>query len=220
MSAKAKLVLTVLLAACAASAIVADTASAEWFVNGTKLTTTTAPLATSSVLDTPVSWELPVPKIGVDCSGPVDYSFGLVLRGGNLDATTITWLHCLALPAGVCSLASTASAIQSEPLTATLTKGPGASEDRMTIRPLTKAVLATIPFAETEGGSCPVSGEQPVKGSLTVSLPKGQVEEATQVVEGLSSVENNSLEIAGEKIYVEGGRGLVKLASGSKWSFH
>lgn len=219
MPAKTKMALTAFLAALALSAIAADAASAEWFVNGTKLTTTAAALATSSVLDTPVSWELPVPKVGVDCSGPVDYSFGQVLRGGNLDATTITWLHCLALPAGVCSLASTASVIQSEPLTGTLTKGPGASEDRLTIRPVSKAVLATIPFAETEGGSCPVSGEQPVKGSVTLSLPKGQVEEATQVVEGLGSVENNSLEVAGDKIYVEGGKALVKLASGSKWSF-
>lgn len=212
MPATAKTILAVFLVALATSALAADAASAEWFVSGTKLTTTAA-LATSAVVDTTGTWELPVPKIGVDCEGPLDLKL-LLLPPGSFHGT-FTWLHCRALPASTCSLSS--PTIQSESVEGTVTKGPGASEDRATIAPSTKAILATISFAET--GGCPLVGEQPVKGSVTLGVPKGQIEEATQAIEGLGSVENNSLEVAGSKVYLEGGRALVKLASASKWSF-
>ena len=216
MPAKLKMTLAAVLAAFALSAITADAASAEWFVNGSQLTSTAA-LATSAVLDTTATWDFPVPKVGVDCEGPVDVN-GKLLRFGLLDVTLI-WLNCRALPVGVCSLSSSTAGIQSEPLEGTVTKGPGSSEDRVTVTPSTKTILATIPFAE-KAGSCPLTGEQAVRGSVTLAMPKGQDEASTQVIEGLGSVENNSLEVDGDKGYIESGKALVTLASGSKWSFH
>jgi hypothetical protein len=214
MPAKIKMTLAAVLAAFGLGAVAAGPASAEWFVGGSKLTTTTA-LATSAVMDTTATWEFPVPKIGVDCEGP--YDLKLSLLPPNKVHGFIGWLHCRALPLGECSLSSSA-AIESESLEGTVTKGPGSSEDRVTIAPSTKGLLATIAFAES--GTCPLVGEEPVKGSVTLRLPKGQDEEGTQVVENLGSVENNSLEVSGQKAFITGGEALVKLASSSKWSFH
>ena len=58
-----------------------------------------------------------------------------------------------------------------------------------------------------------------MNGSVRVNAPTGQTEEELQAIEGQGSFENNSLEVAGDKSYIEGGKALLKLASGSKWSF-
>ncbi len=87
------------------------------------------------------------------------------------------------------------------------------------LTPETKHVLAVVPF--TEGGDCALEGDQMILGAVTLAMKTGQTEESPQAIESLGSFENNSMEIVGDKTYVESGKALVRLASGStSWSFH
>ena len=89
--------------------------------------------------------------------------------------------------------------------------------DRVIFLPKTGTEFVTLEFV---GGSCAIAGEKPVKGSVTVGASTGQTENTLQPIEGLGSKENNSLTIGGHPTFLEGGKALLKLASGSKWSFH
>ena len=95
--------------------------------------------------------------------------------------------------------------------------GTKASGDRVTLAPQTKTTIAELPFKEEN--TCAFAGTEPLKGEVTLDAPTGQTDEASQAVEGLGSLENNSLEVAKDKAYVEAGKTVLKLASGSKWSF-
>jgi hypothetical protein len=73
-------------------------------------------------------------------------------------------------------------------------------------------------FSETN--TCAFNGEEPVTGSLVAGAPTGQLSLLAQALTGLGSTEgNNSLQIASQKAYLDGGKALLTLASDSKWSF-
>jgi hypothetical protein len=69
-------------------------------------------------------------------------------------------------------------------------------------------------------GSCALMGEKPIGGKVVVDSRNGQSASIIQPLEPLGITENNSMEVAKDRAYVEKGKGLLKLASGLSWSFH
>jgi hypothetical protein len=216
---KVKLTIAVLLAALTLSAVAASSASADWYVSGTKLATgATVGLATTAKVDT--DQVIRIAALGsfikILCNGTI-----LLILRVQLDPPNVLLIEHLILegcstiePATKCVL--TNSQIETEPIKAVATKGAGSS-DRLTFTPATKTTFAQIPFSEKN--TCLFNEPEPINGAFTVGAPTGQTEEVGQAIEDLGSTENNSLEVAGDKIYLEGGRVLLTLLSGSKWSF-
>jgi hypothetical protein len=191
---------------------------AVWHVGGAALTTAAA-LATTAKVDS-------APKLSiVTTGGTVQIQCkGTVLKGAKPEimvvdeglAESLTFEGCETISPTKCALAGQPTSIKTNPLRAfakTLTK----SIDRIAFLPATKKTFAEIPFSETN--TCALNETEPINGSVTVGAPTGQEERVEQAIEGLGSVENNSLETAGNKAFLEGGSILLKLASGSKWSF-
>jgi hypothetical protein len=213
---RAKAIIAALMATMAFGAVAASSATAEWFVNGTKLATgQTAALAPTAPVDETSTFNIPGIDITIACSGP-----NLLLHEGALRGPSSyivgeqTWDGCAVTPPGNCSVSP--NSISSTPVIGTVTTG-ASPQDKVTFAPQTKKAIAVIPFS---GALCALSGEEPIDGSFTQKLPVGQTESESQIFEDLGSVENNSLQLAGDKVYVEKGKQLVKLASGQKWSFH
>jgi hypothetical protein len=215
---RAKIITTIGIVACVFSALGAASASANWFVGGTELKTS-ARLATAEVID-----EIPtilVPNLGIaaTCSGGTfDNVSPEIIAGNSVKAQALKFLGCnITKPATGCSFEEPNQTISTVPITATAFLGPG-EEIRVVYLAQTKGTIAVIPFKEEN--TCALTGLEPVKGLITDGVPKGQLEATSETLVGLGSVENNSLEIgAGNKVTIEGGKALVRLASGSKWSF-
>jgi hypothetical protein len=220
---KAKLITAVMVAAVALSAATAGSATAaEWFVNGTKLSGSAALAPTTSVVTPPV-FNVVNLKIKVQCnaSSLIHNVLIIVISGSEsweISERAIVSSCVTTEPGKGCELEGQPANIELNPLTGTPTKGT-ASADRITYKPQTKGVLAELNFGESN--TCAFAGEEVLKGSYTLALPTGQSENVIQAAEALGSVENNSLELgAGNKVLIEGGKILLKLASGLKWSFH
>jgi|ERR1700722_76970 len=212
----------VVLMALAATVIVPSalgtaSASANWFIGGTELVTS-ASLSTVAVVDEATTLLVPALSLSVVCGGDID-ELKIVIEPPHLELIeSRRFLLCnTTKPATGCALAEknqsiTFGASQGRVF---LAKTP---EDRVLLSADTKNTFTEINFSEAN--TCAFNGLEPVKGSVTLSLPTGQTEEVAQVMTGLGSVENNSLEIGtGNKAFIDGGRVLRTLASGSKWSF-
>ena len=74
----------------------------------------------------------------------------------------------------------------------------------------------TFAAIQYTGASCALTGVRLLNGPLKGALPTGAVESTLQAVQGLGSLENNSLELAENRILFLGGV-LLGLASKSKW---
>ncbi len=103
--------------------------------------------------------------------------------------------------------------IESEPVHAIVTEGEY-PQDHIEVAAIGKT-LASIVFT---GGACSIAGEKPLNGIVTLKAPTLQEEQTTQPVEGQGTLENNSLELAGQKVFIEGGKTLLKLASGKAFA--
>ncbi len=198
----------------------ATSASADWFVNGTKLTAgATVGLAGTAKVDTPstLHFIVALTSFKIVCKGKILRLEAPEIIGANEGkAKSLSFEQCETTePATHCELLEQPATIKTKPVKIKATTGPKSPEDRITFSPATKINLAFFEFEE----SCPLK-EFGVNGSVTMSAPTGQTETAAQGIEGLGSVENNSLEVAGIKVYLEGGRALLNLANASKWSFH
>jgi hypothetical protein len=227
---RAKIIIATLLAGVTLSAVAADSASADWFVSGTKLAAgKTVAVASTAKLDTLLGVTIPFTGAVVTCTGNgvtlLRISAAVLVAQtnpllGGLLLTTLIIEHCEVEAGGksICKLEEQPTSISTQPLKAILTKGPHTGEDRATFSPQTKNTIATLHFSEED--TCGLTGSVPLVGSLTMRLATGQSEEASQAMEGLGTTENNSLELGGDKAYVTGGEALLRLASGSKWSFH
>jgi hypothetical protein len=205
-----------LFAALAASAAAAQSASANWFVGGSELaagkSAALASLANGGLLLRFINSGTP---FIVACGGPIHTSGGFIQSGNTAKATSIVFLGCENVTPATCKLAS--AEIKSKPIKATAALGASSPADRLTFSPQTGKELATLTF---EAGACAIE-EAAIKGSVTMGAPKGQNEEVEQVLEGLGSVENNSLEVGANKAFLQDCPvpPLVALASGSKWGF-
>jgi hypothetical protein len=219
MTSRVGIAVAALLAAVALSAVAVGSASADWFINGTKLVGS-AELATTAKVDTDLTLRVAAPGGGgvkVLCTGSLDSSEPLIDSTNAFSIKTLTFLGCSTIePATKCALQGQPTSISTAPLVGTMTKGPGNSV-RSIIKALTKGTIATLAFSEAD--TCAFTEEEPVTGSVTSDATLGQNEEVAQAFEALGTTENNSLLVAGDHAYVEGGRVLLRLLSGSKWSF-
>jgi hypothetical protein len=200
-------------------------ASASWFIEGEELAEgKTAALATTAPID-----EFPILRINpaggaaeveVQCQGASLTAETPYISGPNgVNAKSLTFERCkVTKPTSGCELEAEGATknlrkITTNQIKATVAEGPSFPDDRLTFMPQTKNTLTTLPFVEGEtclGGI----GPAPVKGSVTLNASSLQEELVTQTVVGLGSLENNSLEVAGDKTILEGGLALVKLATG------
>jgi hypothetical protein len=221
-----------MFAAVALSAIAVGSASAdEWFVGGAKLAAgQSAALATAAPVETGEFAKLRIQpgsasEVEIECTGANLIGSEAYISGGTGGmAKSLTFEKCSVIkPATGCKLEGqptnvTTGALGVTTLLAPVTKG-NTTKVSINIHPLTGSQFAVLNISA--GSTClNGEGEKPVKGSVLILSSGGEVEEVTHEIMAQGSVENNSLEVAGNKSIIEGGLALVKLASGSKWSFH
>jgi hypothetical protein len=202
----------VLAAFCGA---IASTAAADrWFVNGTALASSAA-LAKEAPLTS--EWELEIHpaeasnKIKLKCKGPM-----LIVAGG-ISALDNNWVKelifhgCQMVEPEDCSTADLIETGELVSLAELSTRG-----DLLSFKAKTGNTLF---FPTFEGVRCSIAGEHPTNGQFVTRLAPGATEQTTQALEFLGSIENNSIEIFGAKVYL---RGVAKLelTSKAKWSFH
>jgi hypothetical protein len=210
-----------LLMVAALSAVIAGSATASWFINGVELGKgSKATLASTAKVDTTPVLRLPTIGVKIACKGTGLRGTKQEIIGANIGKVEgLTLEGCETTePTTGCQLAGQPVSIKTNPLEETLALGSTkTATDKILIKAQTKKTIEVLRF--NEANTCALNGEEPVNGSLTENLPTGQDEEELQAIEGLGSTENNSLEVAGIKSYLEGGKTLLKLASGAYWSF-
>jgi hypothetical protein len=216
-----------LFAAMALSAIAVSTASAdEWFVEGAKLAAgKSAALATNAPVDQFAklainpgggSTEVAVECTGANLKGEEAY----ISSGTGGMAKSLVFEKCsVTKPTTGCALEGQPTTVSTNALgVTTLLAGPN-TKVSINIHPLTKKTFTELHF--TEASTClGGGGAKPVNGSVLILSSDGATEAVTHTIMAQGSLENNSLEVAGNKAIIEGGLALVKLQSGSKWSFH
>jgi len=216
---KIRPIVVVLYAAFVLSAIVTSSASAGWFIEGKELAAgSTAALATTAKVDEVSTLLVPNLSISVVCSGStLDAVSPEIIGGDTAKAASLRFLDCnTTKPATGCALATANQTIPTLGITATA-KEATYPDEKLLVAAQTKNTLAEMEF--NEANTCAFNGLEPVKGSLTLNVPTLQEERAVLPVEGQGSIENNSLEIgSGNKAFIDGGKALLKLASGKVFS--
>ena len=211
----------IIVALCGAltlSAIAADSASAGWFLEGEELAAgSKAALATTAKVDANSTLLVPGLGLSVVCGGSTLDDTSLEIIGANAaKAASLTFLGCnTTAPASGCALEEKNESIPTVGISAEV-KGASFPDAKLLVSPQTKSILANLSFSETN--TCAFNGIEPVKGLLTLNAPKLQEQQATQPLEGLGSTENNSLEIGGQKAFVDGGDVLLKSATGAEFA--
>ena len=190
-----------------------EASATHWYVNGTKLTGS-ANLATEAVTDKGATLNAPGLNIKITCTGNLLGIEPKITAPSTVTVKTLTFMGCTESAPANCSVSSE---IPTEAVEATISKGTG-KEDRALFKPTGK-VFAVIDFL---GSSCSVAGEKPIGGTVIMKAPTGQEERTLQALEGLGSLEqgSDSIQVAGNGAYIEGGVELLKLEHASKWSFH
>jgi hypothetical protein len=214
---KVKVATIALSAVFAFSALGAATASAEWLVGGTVLTGSAA-ISTHILVHITSTFLVPALGVSLVCGGnTLDAVDPLIIAPDRGFASSLSFLGCnVTVPATGCALAEKNQKISTTAILGRAFLGPG-EEDRILFSAETKGTLANITFSETN--TCAFNGIEPVKGSFISGLPTGRLDLATQSLVDLGSVENNSLEVGGQKAFMHGGKFLALLVSGATWSF-
>jgi hypothetical protein len=210
---KATAIVMSFLMTLALSAIASTSASAAWYVGGKKLASgEKIALSTKAVVDEQPVLNVPTLSLKISCSG-----FSGVKP--EIEGTTkgqvehLNLEGCSEIEPKTCKL--NPSNIQTEPLYWLVHEVVIGDGEIWLLHSQGGTLLATFVFE----GSCSLAGEKPITGSVALLAPTLHSEEVSQLLEGIGSIENNSLEVAKNKAYIEKGKVLLKLASGSKWSF-
>jgi hypothetical protein len=191
-----------------------------WFVGGKELTKgENAAVASPGSLDSPAAFNSPGLSLKISCSSYSTTKATLV--GGEEEKGLVEsakFESCSESSPTTCALAS--STIATVPLALILElrhiHNGKLPHFLKLVLPQAGTAIAKITFT---GGSCPLVGEKSLSGSFKEGVPNLESEEITHVAEASGTEENNSLELGGQKVYIEGGKTLLKLNSGSKWSF-
>jgi hypothetical protein len=184
------------------------------------LTEGDAALTTAAVTDGTIKILVPsVEDLTIECAGSRLDSENLQIEDVDKGfASKLTFLACSTTkPATGCALENQPTAISTNPILVLAALRSG-EEDKITVTPETGCIFTAISFNEAD--RCAFDGLEALKGAFTLGVPTGQLELESQTIVGLGSVENNSLDVSTLPAYIVGGRALLKLASGSKWSFH
>jgi hypothetical protein len=215
---KFRVVLMVVGAVAAFSALSVSSASAGWLVNGTPLTSSAA-LNTQALVDSFTTLLVPALSLSIQCKGHfLDGVAPQIFGTDQGSASSLTFLECQTVTPTKCELVKgTGESVKTVPILALASKGKGESVN-VAFKPETKTTFANLEFAE--GNTCAFTGLEPVTGSVVVGAPTGQLSLAAQALTGLGSTEgNNSLRVDGDASFLDGGSALLTLTSGSKWSF-
>jgi len=222
---KAKVILAALAVPLALGAFGSASASAEtatkmaWYVSGTISTKgETAAVASPATLDSPAVFNAPKLTLKITCS---KYSttnaeiFGGEEEKGQVESAKFE--DCSEIAPSTCKLEMPTIASGTLELLLRLFSPPEQAGPHLLkdVHALTGSTIAVITF---EGSGCPIAGERALTGSFLEAASLA-TEETSHAIEGLGTFENNSLELAGQKVYLEGGKTLLKLSSGSQWSF-
>jgi hypothetical protein len=225
-AAKTLAAMAAVLAFCAISATPAFAEEEEgktkmaWFVGGKELTKgENVAVASPGSLDSPAVFNSPGLSLKISCSSYSTAKAELV--GGEEEKALVEsakFEGCSESSPATCTL--TSSTIATVPL-ALLLELRHIHNGKLPhflklAHPQTGTTIAKLTFT---GGSCPLAGEKPLSGSFKEGVPNLESEEITHITEASGTEENNSLELGGQKVYIEGGKTLIKLSSGSKWSF-
>jgi hypothetical protein len=219
----------ILLAAGGLSAMAVSSASAdEWFVEGAKLAAgKSAGLATAAAVDTFAKLRAQAgsaSEVEIECTGAnLIGGEAYISSGTGGMAKSLTFEKCsITKPSTGCSLVGQPTTIKTTALGVTtllVASSTQPTKVSINIHPLSGTQFTSLNIAE--GSTClNGEGEKPIKGSVLILSSDGATETATHTIMAQGSVENNSLEFMGNKAIIEGGLTLVKLVSGSKWSFH
>jgi hypothetical protein len=211
MTPKIKPLLALTVTAMTFCALASSAGAASLFVGGAKLSAgSKAALNTKIAVEEPFILTSPGLSLAISCSGSSASQPELV---GEATIATATFQleTCSEIEPSTCKLGS--AAILTEPVTGKFTTGTSPA-DLVAFVPKAGKTLATITFT----GTCSFAGEKPLDGKLTFNAPTGQNEEISQAIVATGSTE--SLELGGQPACFASGKGLLKLASGSKWSYH
>ncbi|HEY2768616.1 MAG TPA: hypothetical protein VGI76_10175 [Solirubrobacteraceae bacterium] len=182
-----------------------STASAQWMVNGTNLTTNQA-LASGAPTDKVV--EIKVAGVAVVCAG-VELTSPQIEPGDTASTSSLVFANCSAN--GGCTIEKN---IHTVPLTATATLG-GTLAANIIFKPKTKTVFGTLKF---EGAECPLLGTQVATGSAKFLVPTGRDEKLFQALEAEVTEASGELKAGGSSVGLTGSS-LLKLSTDLPWSF-
>jgi hypothetical protein len=221
---KIKVIAAAIIVVGAFSSIMAASASARmgWFVNGTKLAVgAKIALKSKAVVDEEATLNAPALTLKVKCKALTGAGAAIQEETSEAmgEAASLTFEGCTETAPANCELEETnvpTEAILALPVLILLLRD-GRRHPGVIFHPKTGSRFATITL---KGAKCGISGAKPINGRVLIAAPQGESEEKAQLIEGLGSTEgNNSLEVAGNKAFLEGGKALLELESGSKWSF-
>jgi hypothetical protein len=213
-----KIITAALIAAFVLTALAAGPASANdsWFVNGTALTgSQTASVATLAVTDASPVLAVPQLPLKIGCQGHLEWVSLKVTAPDLFSANSLAFAECAVVEPSTCELAEPEISTEKIEGLADLAIG-------IAVRLLFKTPALHLAEFELVGSSCSIAGKKAVTGTVALKVPTGQTETTIQALEGLGSLEQGTdvLETANDQSYIEGGKALLKLESGSKWSFH
>lgn len=216
---KVKVIVMTLIASFAFGTVAVSSASAadEWFVNGTRLVGSAA-LAQEAPLDTLGTLLVPNLPLTIDCEGPLLLLGAYIYNPARVLANAFDFENCSTLSPAKCALSSSTIFTVGSDLQGIVTLAPSGGGAGRLAGKTGEPEFANLDIV---GAECSIAGEKAVKGEVVFGAPGATTESETHELEGLGSQENNSLTVGGSnKAYIERGRALIRLASGSKWSFH
>jgi hypothetical protein len=205
------------LALCAIGA--APASASSWFVAGHELKKgENAPLASTAALDSPFLLSAPSVGLKISCT---TYKTGKTELLGGFELTDVEsdkYEGCSVLSPSSCKL-QPPPVIGPQPSRNEWYLVAGLLRNEWRLRLVRGGGNKTLTTITLEGSGCTLAGEDTLNGSFTLAVPTLEEEAVSHQLEGLGSTENNSLEFGGAKAYIEGDKQLLRLASGSKWSF-
>jgi hypothetical protein len=213
-----KLLVVALTATCAVSATaLTGVASAEWQVAGAEPSGGTAALASTAKVGTAFVLAVPSEKVKVTCKGTQVRGTGLELsEPETLAGKSLVFEGCETTePASNCTLVGQPISITSNAIVGTVTPFGGSAGEITIENPSKGAAIASLPFSGTN--TCGFKTKESLAGSVTVNAPTLQESLTSQPIEALGSSENNSLEMASKKTYLEAGSAQFKLPNNSKF---
>jgi hypothetical protein len=196
--------------------VVANGASANWFIEKTGLKEhETAALASTASVDENLVLSASGLGLKITCTGLSQTK--AELDGGTElgQASALVQEGCSVTEPATCSLSSskiTSEAVLAEEL-------PFENPDSKVIFSPQKGT--TLALLTLEGGSCALAGKKSVEGLASFNAPKLQESFTTQSIEALGEKEheyNTSLTVAGQAAHFLKGKALLKLASGKAFS--
>jgi hypothetical protein len=220
---KVRIVVAVFVAALAFSAVASSSALAGmgWFVggvrqgaSGSQALTNTARVTEGAVLS--------VPSLNLKLTCAALSGEKVELSGTTLGkAKHLFFENCSEIEPVTCVLAS--KNVTVAPVLALPELSGSPTKLLILFHPETGKEFAQVNFvknpAQSKACAGGLSGEKPVDGAVNLLAPTGLTEHAEQELEGLGTTDNNSLEVAGDKGYIEGGKAFLKLANSAEWSF-